>query len=448
MPDRSTPSKAVADTAQTVAAASSVLQNRDFLLLWLAQLFSQIGQNALVLGLLVLVQRLTQSPTHLSLATLSMIVPSVLFSMLAGVMVDRFNKKTVLVVANMLRVVASLAYLFLDRSLGLIYLVSFLFSSIGQFFAPAEASAIPALVRLEQLITANSLFNLTLSASQLVGLVIAAPLLIKLVGINGFFLSLAVLFALATICVALLPASRLGVTSLSPTEGRRLVRGVLFELQEGWRILRSDNLATVAMVFLTLMASLIPLLAVLGPVFAVHVLHMGAEDVVYLFAPAGIAMVLTTALLGRLVARFGKLRLMAWGLAAMGLILALLGMAKTGGSYLLYNMLGRVIDTRHAILELIPIVMLLSFALGVAFVCVAIPAQTLLQERCPASFRGRIFGVQFTLSGAASLLPLIGAGGFADLFGVNKAIAAIGLILVVAGLLAVNRISGWGSERV
>ena len=201
-----------------MAAARSILRDRNFLLLWLAQIFSQIAQNALMLGVLVLVQRLTQSPTHLSVATFALILPSVLFSMLAGIVVDHFNKKTVLLAANILRVLASLLYLFMDRSLGLIYITSFLFSTIGQFFSPAEAAAIPLLTRKDQLITANSLFNLTLSASQLLGLVILAPLLIKVAGIAGFFVTLAILFALAAVCVAFLPPD--GQPTAAPCRAR------------------------------------------------------------------------------------------------------------------------------------------------------------------------------------------------------------------------------------
>ncbi len=440
MTDDATPRNVVTDTAQTVAAAPSVLRNRDFLLLWLAQVFSQIAQNALILGVLVLVQRLTQSPTHLSVATFCLVLPSVLFSMFAGIVVDHLNKKTVLLTANILRVVTSLLYLFTDRSLGLVYLVSFLFSSIGQFFSPAEASAIPLLVRGRQLITANSLFNLTLSASQLLGLVIVAPLLIKVAGIGGFFIALAVLFALAAICVAFLPHDNQPLATLSGKDSALMIRNIWHELREGWRILRTDNLAMLALVYLTLMASLIPLLAVLGPVFAVAVIRASAEDVVYLFAPAGVGMVLTTLFLGKLVARVGKLRLMVAGVLAMGGTLALLAAAKTGGGFLIYNLIGRVLNTRHVVFELIPVVMLLSFALGIEFMCISIPAQTLLQQRCPPDFRGRIFGVQFTLSGAGSLLPLLGAGGLADLFGVNKTIFLLGAILCVIGVATARRL--------
>ncbi len=436
MSDAQPLAKAVADTAETLAAAPSILRNRHFLLLWLSQATSQIGQNALVLGLLVLVERLTHSPTHLSVATLALVVPSVLFGLLAGVVVDRLNKRTVLVATNFLRVVSSLAYVLMNGSLALIYLVTFFFASVGQFFGPAEAAAIPLLVRREQLIAANSLFNLTLNASQLVGLVIVAPLLIKLVGVTGFFITLALLFVVATVCVALLPSDTPALFGvLNARRSRRMMQGVWADLRRGWRILRKDEVASLSMLHLTLLASLVPLIAVLGPIFAVAVIRTGPEDVVYLFAPAGIGMFVTTALLGRLVTRLGKIRVMTYGLVGLGVALVAIGSAKTGGSYLLYNVLGRVVDTRFVALEFIPIVMVLSFAMGVGFVCVGVPAQTLLQERCPPAFRGRIFGVQFTLSGAGSILPLLGAGGIADLLGVNKTVFAIGISLIVIGLV-------------
>jgi MFS family permease len=435
MGDSYPPEGVAADTVQTVTAAPSVLHNREFLFLWIAQVLSQIAQNALLLGLLVLVQRKTQSPTQLSLVTFAFILPSVLFGILAGVVVDRLNKKAVMVSTNALRMATSLLYLVFDRTLFLIYINSFLFATVAQFFAPAEASAIPMLVKRENLITANGLFNLTLSASQLLGLVILAPLLIKLVGISGFFIVLAVLFALATVSVSFIPADPQPLRGFSSRDTRQMISHTWSDIVEGWHILTGDRLASLAMLYLTIMASFITLLAVLGPIFAVAVIRANAEDVVYLFAPAGLAMVVTTVFLNRIAARVGKLRLMAGALIALGVNLVLLGLAKTGGSYILYNLIGRVLDTRHVVIELIPVVMLLSVFIGAAFVCINIPAQTLLQERCPEPFRGRIFGVQFTLSGAMSLIPLLGGGTLADVFGVNKTIVLLGCIFGVIGVL-------------
>jgi hypothetical protein len=117
---------------------------------------------------------------------------------------------------------------------------------------------------------------------------------------------------------------------------------------------------------------------------------------------------------------------------------ALLGMAgaKVGGDYLLYNILDRFVDVRSwpVSFELLSVVMVLAFVLGVSFGLVNIPAQTALQEQCPPSFRGRIFAVQFTLSSAVSIIPLLFVGGVADWIGVNKTIAAVAVLIFLIAM--------------
>jgi hypothetical protein len=113
--------------------------------------------------------------------------------------------------------------------------------------------------------------------------------------------------------------------------------------------------------------------------------------------------------------------------------------AKVGGDYLLHNILGRFMDVEvwPISLELVSMVMVLAFFLGIAFALVNIPAQTTLQERCPSSFRGRIFAVQFTLSSAVSIVPLLFVGGIADVIGVNKTIALVAILIlaIMAGTI-------------
>ena len=81
----------------------SIWQNREFLLLWLAQAISQTAQNAIWYGIVVLVQRQGHSSTLLSVAVLTLIIPSVIFGVLAGVYVDRWDKRAVLIGTNLLR---------------------------------------------------------------------------------------------------------------------------------------------------------------------------------------------------------------------------------------------------------------------------------------------------------------------------------------------------------
>src|SRR5207237_8875969 len=169
----------------------SIWRNREFLLLWLAQAISQTAQNAIWYGIVVLVQRQGHSSTLLSLAVLTLIIPSVIFGVLAGVYVDRWDKRAVLIGTNLIRGSIAFSYglfgLPLGLPLSLLFVINFLFSTVGQFFAPAETAMIPSVVARQKLLQANSLFHLTFTASQLGGLVVLGPLFAKVVGVDGLF---------------------------------------------------------------------------------------------------------------------------------------------------------------------------------------------------------------------------------------------------------------------
>ena len=181
--------------AVATAEGADIWRNRHFLLLWLAQAISQTAQNAIWYGIVVLVQERSNSSTQLSLAILTLIIPSVVFGVLAGVYVDRWDKRVVLIGTNLLRGGVAFAYALFGQFVGLplvaLFLVNFVFSTIGQFFAPAETSMIPTVVERPRLLQANSLFHLTFTASQLVGLVVLGPLLAKLAGVDVLFVTMA-----------------------------------------------------------------------------------------------------------------------------------------------------------------------------------------------------------------------------------------------------------------
>src|SRR5947209_6239803 len=134
----------------------SVLKNRSFLLLWLAQLLSQIGFNAANYGVIAFVTAITHSTELVGLAIVSFTLPAVPFSLLAGAYVDYLNKRLVLWVTNALRAVATglivVALLWNPHTVIPLYFLAFVISLITQFFIPAEASAIPLLVDKKDLV--------------------------------------------------------------------------------------------------------------------------------------------------------------------------------------------------------------------------------------------------------------------------------------------------------
>ncbi|MDQ3870112.1 MAG: MFS transporter, partial [Chloroflexota bacterium] len=191
----------------------SVLRNRRFTALWLAQVATQVGGNMVLYGLTILVFSLTRSNSAVSLLILTFLVPAVVFSAVAGVYVDNVDRRLLLAVTNLLRGAAFVAIFMVGSNLLFIYLLNVLVSTVTTFFAPAEAAMIPILVQRRQLLSANGIFTFTLQASFAVGFALLGPLIVNLAGVPALLLFVAALyFGAAGLCWTL--------PSYAPTPGR------------------------------------------------------------------------------------------------------------------------------------------------------------------------------------------------------------------------------------
>ncbi|TME35465.1 MAG: MFS transporter [Chloroflexi bacterium] len=439
------PGDGVVRTRDGVSGPSqqSIWRNRNFLLLWLAQAISQTAQNAIWFGIVILVQRVSNSSTQLSLAVLTLIIPSVVFGVLAGVYVDRWDKRTVLIATNLIRGAIAFLYagfgLVAHLPLSLLLVINFVFSTVGQFFAPAETAMIPAVVPRSRLLQANSLFHLTFTASQLVGLVVLGPLLAKVGGVDGLFVSMSAAIVLCGALVWPLPSSRGGHDPRVPATEEEAIRGVWQDVRDIWQFVFRDRVVALAMVQWTIGAILGLVVATLVPGFAERLLHVHAEDAVFVMAPAGIGMVAGTALLNRWGERLEKHFLTNLGLFTVAACLFL-----TGGLAFVTAWLTQAnpplieMPTLGEVSVLVPPIMLLALIAGFGFVAIMVPAQTFLQERAPVGLRGRVFAVQLMLSNFASIVPLLLLGGLADLIGVDSTLLLIGVLIAFAGAVSVR----------
>lgn len=397
----------------------SVLANRPFLALWLAQLLSQTAQNAILFALLVLIEQRTKSTVFVSLLILSAIVPAIFFGIAAGVVVDHVRKKMVLLTTNLLRAIACLGFVAFSGSLELLYAVNFLFSSISQFFAPAETAAIPMLVKRGQLVAANALFNLTFTGAQVLGFVLIGPTLPKLVGPEGSFLVIAVIYAIAALLVSLLPSREPPYRPFSEINRSALVPEVGRDLREGWGMLRGDPAISLATLQLTAIIGLIFVLAALAPGYANRVLGGQAQDAVLILAPVFVGILTAAGVLPWLTRRVQKPILVNVGLVGLAPTLALLALA------------GELLPVFHDIDSLLGFIMASAFLIGLGIALINIPAQTILQERTPETLRGRVFAIQLTFAFVASIVPLLFVAALADWLGPGRTV-----LLMAVGVLA------------
>jgi MFS family permease len=418
----------------------SIWRNRSFLLLWAAQAIGQTAQNAVNYGLLVLVQTTTASATHMSVAVLTVVLPSVIFGLVAGAYVDRRDKRLVLIGTNLLRAALMPMFILVPDWLWVLYGVNFLFATISQFFAPAEVAMLPVVVTRRQLLQANSLFQITFTAAQLGGLGLLGPLLVNLVGRDGLFAAIGVALLVAAALVWPLPSTRNRLQ-----EGVLGFRALWGEIVFVLRYVRTDRLIAWGVVQWTIGSTLALIIATLAPTFVVVVLQIRAEDSVFVLAPAGIGTVVGSLLLSTWGDRIDRRRLVEVALMALGTLLALMALAAT-----IWQRLGLIEDPASADgstlawRSLIGVIMALAVLAGFAFVAVIVPAQTLIQERSVPDVRGRLFAVQMVLANVASIAPLVALGELADFIGVGRALLLVGLVVLGAGV-ASTRLTGLDS---
>jgi 1,2-diacylglycerol 3-beta-galactosyltransferase len=425
---------------------ASVLANRHFLRLWMAQALSQTAQNSTHFVQMVLIERLTGSSTHMGLMILAFSLPGVLFSAIAGVVVDRLPKKWILVGSNLLRVFTVSSYLLFLRVLDgwwlliVLYVVTFITSSIGQFFSPAEAASIPLLVGREGLLAANALFNLTLTLAQVAGLMVLAPLGVKLVGEVGSFAGIALLYLGAAILVSGLPKD---TPPGRPASAQSAYRKAWQDLREGWQFIARHPGVYLPMTHLTLIATLVMIMAMLAPGFAARVLGMRPEDAIFIFAPAGVGMLLATFIAGRYGHLVRRETVANVGLPLIALGFAALGWVSRGHLQEMQPLFSMYPELAFSVTTAF---MGLALFLGLAMALVNIVAQTALQERSPAEVRGRVYAVQFLMANLVAIPPLLTAGGLADLIGIPRVSAILAGAVVVVWLVSVVLSQRWLRE--
>jgi MFS family permease len=402
----------------------NVLANPKFLALYLSQVLTQVGGNMVLYGLTVQVFALTRQSTSVGNLLLTFLVPAVIFGAIAGVYSDQFDRRWILILCNLLRGLCFVVLLLFDNNVLLLYVIIAIVATLTTFFGPAEAAMIPRVVDREHLLSANGLFVFTLQASFVVGFAVLGPLFLRVLGIQLVIVLVAACYLIgAGLCWFLPPSPPPERVGGGVTLAKRALIATAAQLREGVSYIAHHRSISWSLAYLAITSSLIGVLGVLGPDFAVTVLGLSEKDFVVIVLPLGAGLVvgiLTLNVYGKYVSRR---RLIEGGLLALGIALAILGFAQRV----------RFIAEGSGALSLLTVVMAVAFVAGVAYAFVAVPAQTQLQEELPSEVRGRVFGVLNMLISLASFLPIVIVGPVADSIGTPAVIVISAVIIVLTG---------------
>jgi MFS family permease len=439
--DLSTPASEIAEDEPGLLP---VLKNRNFLTLWSGQVFSQLADKVYLVLMIAIIASRFQSADQtisgwVSSLMIAFTIPAILFGSVAGVFVDHWRKRAVLVSTNLLRgglVLALPFLLWVSHSWGsmagmpfgflVLLVVTFLVSTLTQFFAPAEQAAIPLIVERRHLLSANSLYTMTMMASVIIGFALGEPLLaladaviaplapkLHLASDMGKEILVGGSYAIAGLLLMLLR------THEKTVDAHEDLPDVWKNIRDGLRYLQHQGLVRAALIQLVILFSIFAALAVLAVRLAEIMPELKSSQFGFLLAAGGVGMAIGAVVVGQFGQRFSRAQLSLYGSVGMGVSLAAISFFA-----------------QH-LLPTLPWLVLLGACSAIA----GVPMQTAIQEETPEEMRGKVFGLQNNAINIALSLPLALAGIAETWFGLQA------VFLTLAGMAIAGGILTWSISR-
>jgi len=407
-----------------------LLDNDAFRAWWFSRFVAQTAQAALLYGLLILIVDQTNRSIYASLFVVCSIVPSLLFGLIGGWAADRLPQRALLTTLNVLRALVVIPLVREPDNLFVLFAVTIGIWTLHQFYSPGEAAVMARILPESRLADGTSMGNLALTLAQVAGMVILAPLLLRLPDARPFVAICAAGYAVAAIFM-------LDIGRLRPRESAG--RTIPFNLRRGWEIATSSGRAFNAFADAVLIAVGLSSLLAIVPAYLENVLNTGANNTVFVFAPAVIGLVVGLRIappLGRWLGH-GRIAIaaticFAFSAAAFGAIDSVARLIDTAGIPLasVADQLG--LPTRTAA------TMLVSIPAGFFSAIVNVAARAVLLEVAPDDARGQVFAMQGVIGNAGALIPTLLAGIAVDLLGARPVAIVLALSLLVATIAAIR----------
>jgi len=388
----------------------AVLAIPDFRLLWLGQTISQIGDGLTSLALLIVINKLSGSTAALATMMIAIALPQLVFGLISGVFVDRWDRKKIMIVSDLIRSALVLGFVLVRRpeDIWIFYMLGFLQAAIGTLFDPAKSASIPNIVDRSMLLAANSLSQTTRVITGVIGSILAG----LMVGLMGTawpaFLLDGLSFFLSAVFI-----SRMADFSRIETQAADGIKHMLGQLWEGLRFLASRRLLVGVMVtFAVTMLGLGALNVLIVP-FLVNRLQISTAALGVADAAQVIGMVLGSSLVAALAIRLKDTQIIVGGVVGLGLSVTVFGAINSAWMALV-----------------------VLFVVGLCLTPVQAAAATIFQANIPDDKRGRAGSALNTVITLASVVSMASAGLLGDALGVREVFFLCGGVAVFAGLLA------------
>ena len=400
----------------------AVFRRRDFSLLWLAQLISTAGSALTDLAAAIYVYRVTESALAVGLTLMATAVPSLIVGLLAGVYVDRHDRKKIMIWTCLTQavIVALLAFVIGIETIALpgLYVLLLLNAGVKQFFDPAHDSLIPEMANDEELVSANAFLSIASFGSTAIGFA-AAGLLASTVDLYWAFIIDAASFVVCAVLIMLM-----GRYPMPAPEDEASVAVVVANLRAGLATLFGTPVIRSLFVVGALMFFSFGLWNVLLLPFSIR--ELGATEFEY-----GLQEGLTS--VGFVLGSFFMARFSSRLAEPIWVVIGMVGMGLAGIAY--------------GLATSIPLAIALVMVTGFFNSPSSVARSVLLQRNTPREMRGRVFSAFYVMRDLIFLLGMAGAG-LADIIDIRLLfVVASTLLLVSAAFTLVAPGIGLASMR-
>jgi len=389
-----------------------ILKHGPFRVLWLAQFVSIFGDFLALFGVIALITfRWQGTAVQVTAVSIAYVAPLALLSPVAGVFVDHWNVKRVMIISDLVRALLIVLLLFVSDARQ-IYVIFFVLSTVSSFFTPAQSVALRTIVPAEGLLAANGLMTQAFFIVRLISPFAAGSVIAALGEKTCFYLDTAS-FAFSAIMI-----STLAIVRPARADSEKTVASLTRDFLDGNKFIFTH--VGLSFVFMAMaLATLV--LSSFSPLISIYIrdsLHAGPFTFGVVSAMVGIGLMSGAQALPHISRGLSRINVVLSGLLALGLGAALLGTFRN-----------------------IPVAALSMFFIGFAISFVLITAQTMSQQETPPNMVARVSGSFMSLMQMGNVLGLLLSGVLAQKLGVRQ------LFLTSAGMMVVIVLAGYWFMR-
>ena len=392
-------------TAPPAFTAKTILRYKPFRTLWLAQFVSIFGDFLALFAVISLITfRWHGTPVQVTTVTMAFVLPMAVISPIAGVFVDHWNVKRLMIASDLIRAVLILMLVFV-HNVSQISAIFFVLSSVSSFFAPAQSVTLRTIVPADSLLAANALMMQAFYIVRLLSPAAAGALVAWLTEKSCFYIDIAsFVFSAAMI-------STLSLIRPARAQGEKTVKSLAQDFLAGNKFIFTH--AGLAFVFIAMAVAMFALSS-FSPLISIYIrdtLHAGTFMFGLISAMVGVGMIVGTQLVTRLAGSGPKSYVVMGGLFLLGLGAGLLGAFR---------------NTAMAAVS--------TFAMGFGIAFVWIPAQTMSQQETPPQMVGRVSSTFMSLIAMSQVFGLMLSGYLAQKLGIRPVFIACAAALALVSI--------------